>query len=34
MAEKQIVVLNIADDYPFGDPELMEILSRELDEYL
>jgi predicted protein tyrosine phosphatase len=34
LAEKQVVVLDIADDYPFGDVELIEILNEKLSEYL
>jgi predicted protein tyrosine phosphatase len=32
--DKQIVVLNIADDYSFGDEELVNILKTALAEYL
>lgn len=29
-----IIVLEIADDYQFGDLELIEVLRRELIDYL
>jgi predicted protein tyrosine phosphatase len=31
---KQLVVLNIEDDYPFNDPELVEILKAGLADWL
>jgi predicted protein tyrosine phosphatase len=34
LAGKQIVVLNIEDNYQFNDPELIEILRSVLGEYL
>lgn len=32
--EQPIIVLDIADDYKFNDPELIEILKLSLTEYL
>ena len=34
IAGKQIIVLEIEDIYPFGDPELIGILKGPLAEYL
>lgn len=34
MADKQIVVLDIPDDYQFGDPELIDMLHTSLSAYL
>ena len=34
LAEKQVVVLEIGDDYQFGDGELVEILRDKLKDYL
>ncbi|MBB5397308.1 hypothetical protein [Mucilaginibacter sp. AK015] len=31
---KQLVVLNIPDDYRFNDPELIEMLNAALGEWL
>ena len=33
LAEKQVIILEIADDYPFGDEELIEILKEKLSGY-
>ncbi len=34
LAERQVIILEIADDYPFGDAELIEILKEKLIDYL
>jgi predicted protein tyrosine phosphatase len=34
LAEKPVIVLDIEDDYQFGDAELVEILKIALSEYL
>ncbi len=34
MANKQIIVLDIEDNYRFNDPELVEILKANLKEYI
>jgi predicted protein tyrosine phosphatase len=34
LENKQIVILNIADDYTYADEELVQILRGLLDEYL
>ena len=34
IADKQIIVLDIEDNYRFNDPELVEILKDSLTEYL
>ena len=34
IGNKKIVVLNIEDNYPFADPELLEILTQNLSNYL
>jgi len=34
LIEKQLIVLEIADDYPFGDAELVDILKEKLADYL
>ena len=34
LLEKQVVILEIEDDYPFGDTELVEILKEKLADYL
>jgi len=34
LIEKQLMVLEIADDYRFGDGELVEILTEKLVDYL
>jgi protein-tyrosine phosphatase len=31
---KEVVILEIEDDYPFGDAELIEILKEKLTDYL
>jgi len=33
-ADKELIVLDIPDDYLYGDPELVEILKAALNEYL
>jgi len=33
-ADKELIVLDIPDDYQFGDPELVKILKAALEEYL
>jgi hypothetical protein len=34
LAEKELIVLDVPDDYQFGDPELVEILKAALEGYL
>jgi predicted protein tyrosine phosphatase len=34
LKEKELIVLEIADNYRFGDPELTEILKEKLADYL
>jgi len=34
VAKKHMIVLDIEDDYPFGDAELIEILKNSLTYYL
>ena len=34
MAEKTLIVLNIEDNYRFGDEELIGILKEKLQDYL
>ena len=34
VAKKPVIVLNIEDDYRFGDEELIAILKSELTDYL
>jgi protein-tyrosine phosphatase len=34
LVNKQLVILEIEDDYPFGDAELIEILKEKLTDYL
>ena len=34
ISDKQVIVLNIPDEYQFGDPELIQLLKDELVHYL
>ncbi|HEY4323228.1 MAG TPA: protein tyrosine phosphatase [Mucilaginibacter sp.] len=34
ISDKQLIVLNIEDNYQYGDPELIAILREELGAYL
>lgn len=34
MNDKQLIVLDIPDDYQFGDPELIDILNASLSAYI
>ncbi|MDB5287889.1 MAG: protein tyrosine phosphatase [Mucilaginibacter sp.] len=34
ICNKKIIVLNIEDNYQFGDPELLEMLTQSLSNYL
>jgi predicted protein tyrosine phosphatase len=34
ISHKQLIVLNIEDNYPFNDPELIEILKAGLSDWL
>ena len=34
LAEKQVIILEIADDYRFGDETLVELLKEKLRDYL
>lgn len=34
LADKELIVLDIPDDYHFGDPELVGILKVALEEFL
>ena len=34
IADKQLIILDVEDNYKFGDPELVEIFKEMLGEYL